>query len=188
MQNTAIDKNSREYLMKNIASSRINLLMVIVFTVVNIILLLTEADTYFLFSASVPYYLTLFGLIFDMGEGFALVIGTYTITALVISAVILAMYLVCWLLSKKNKVWFIVATVLFAVDTLALVVLSLDELSASIIDLVFHGWVMVSLIQAVISSKKLAALPVQEVPGQVVQEQPVAPAQEVEPWNRTDIE
>lgn len=50
-----VDKNSPEYLLKQIAGGRYSLLLILIFTVVNLVLLLVDSDRYFLFSASVPY-------------------------------------------------------------------------------------------------------------------------------------
>lgn len=166
-QTNVIDKNSPEYLQKQIAGARYSLLLILIFTVINLVMLLIGVDEYlygegvryFLFSASVPYNLTMFGISFDLG------IDTFTITALVISAVILGVYLLCWLLSKKKIGWLTVALVMFVLDTLALLGLSLwmETLTNDILDIVFHGWVIVELVQALAANKKLKAMPA-EVP------------------------
>lgn len=152
-----------EYLYKQVAGARSSLLMVIIFTVVNLAMLLLESGRYFLFSASVPYYMTAIGMGMDLGSGEA-GIGTFTIVALVISAVILVFYLLCWLLSKKHPGWFVVAMIGFLLDTLALVgmCLLMGMLAESIMDLVFHGWVVVELIRAIGANKKLKKLAAQE--------------------------
>ena len=66
---SAVDKNSREYLENKMKSARHSLLLVLIFTVVNLVLLLADGNTYFLFSASVPYYLTAFGMGMDADAG-----------------------------------------------------------------------------------------------------------------------
>ena len=43
--------------------SRGNLMIAVVFTLVNIILALVGGDIYFLFSASIPYYLVVYGMV-----------------------------------------------------------------------------------------------------------------------------
>ena len=62
-------------------------------------------NTYFLFSASVPYYLVFVGMGIENGfvDGAWNVKGTLTYTGLVIALVIVAVYLLCWLLSKKLR-------------------------------------------------------------------------------------
>ncbi len=186
-----VDKNSREYLTRKVSGARGTLLMVVIFTVVNLVLLLLQADTYFLFSASVPYYFTALGMGMDMGMG-ADGIGTFTITALVISAIILVLYFLCWLLAKKRPGWYIVAIVLFVIDTAAFLYMAsqLDLLTSSIIDVVFHGWVLIELIQAVSANKKLQSMPeaVVDSEGDLVAEPVPAPAIPEDPWERKDIE
>ncbi len=160
-------QTSRESLMRQAASGRSSLLLVLIFSVVNIIMVLLDTDTYFLFSASVPYYLTMLGKGMDNGfvNGSWDVNSTYTITALVISAVILTIFLLCWILSKKRSGWLTVAAVLFVLDTLALAVFTFtlyDSPAVNIMDFIFHIWVIASLIHGAFASKKLKKLPAEE--------------------------
>ena len=157
MQNTKVDKNSPSYLEGRLSSARYSLLLVILFTVVNLVLLLTQSDRYFLFSASVPYYLTAFGMGMDQGVGGSV----FTVTALVISALILAAYLICWHQSKYHWVCTIIALGLFAIDTILLVVIvmNLELLRENILDLLFHAWAVTELVRAVIAQRKLQTLP-----------------------------
>lgn len=157
-----VDKNSREYLERRMLTSRSNLIVVILFTVINLVLLVVEYDRYLLFSASVPYYLTVLGIVMDYQWGGE----TYMITALVISAVILAVYLVAWLLSKKRPGWLTFAAVFFTLDTVALVWFSITLLEnplANTLDLIFHLLIVWQLFQGVRSAKKLRELP-EEIP------------------------
>ncbi len=179
-----IDKNSREYLQRRLSGARTNLLLVIAFTVINLVLLLTDSGRYFLFSASVPYELTFLGAVINYQETGA-IMGTYTYTALVISAVILAVYLLSWLFSKKRTGWYIVALVMFSLDTLVLILLNLDILSECILDIILHAYVIFDLVQAILAGKKLKTMPIEAVAAPAAA--PVyTPAEE--PWNRKDAE
>jgi len=152
-----VDKNSPEYLAKQVSGGRYSLLLILVFTVVNLVFLLLDADRYFLFSASIPYFMTAFG----MGLDGALGGTTYTNTALVISAVILVVYLVCWFQGKNRTGWLIAALVLFSIDTLGLIYVSfvmLEDPASCIVDFLFHGWAIFELIQAVCCAGKLKKL------------------------------
>ena len=152
-----MDKNSRGYLEKSFNSSRSTLIGVLLFTVINLVLLVAQSERYFLFSASVPYYLTVLGMVMDSWGG-----SGYMITALVISAVILVVYLVAWLLSKKRRGWLTAAAVLFTIDTVALVWFSIALLEnplVNIMDLVFHVLVLWQLFQGVRAGKKLREMP-----------------------------
>ncbi len=158
-----VDKNSPEYLTKQVAGGRYSLLLILIFTTVNLVLLLVDANTYFLFSASIPYFLTAFGMGMDMGM--ALGENTYTYTALAISAVILIVYLVCWFMGKKRPGWLVAALVLFIVDSLGLLYVTfalLENPAESIMDFLFHGWAIVELIQAVRCAGKLKKLAPQD--------------------------
>ena len=157
--NVGVDKKSPEYLARQVATSRYNLLLIVIFTVVNLLNLVLEQNSYFLFSASVPYYTTAVCMVRDLAATGS-IFGTFATVSLVVSAVILGVYLLCWFMSKKKSGWFIVALVLFAVDTVALVgfTLLLDMVGESVLDYVFHAWVIYSLIQAVNCSRKLKAL------------------------------
>ena len=154
-------KYSPEYLLKQTAGARASLLAVLIFTVVNLAMLLLEIDMYFLFSASVPFFLTRFAWGMDQDMYYLGLtsnsIGMYTYIALVISAVILVLYLLCWLLSKKRPGWLIAALVFFIIDTVALLVVSLllEILTENILDLVIHAWVLFELIQGISANYKL---------------------------------
>ena len=163
-QTDASGKNSPAYLQKQINGARQSLLMILIFTLINLVMLVLDSGRYFLFSASVPYYLTAFCMGMDYGMGGSY-FGTFTVVALIVSAVVLAVYLVCWLLSKKKPGWLILALVLFVLDTLVLVLVSLgfDMLADNILDFIFHAWVIVEMIQAAVSNKKLKALNAQNL-------------------------
>lgn len=153
-----------EHLLKQLAGARSSLLLVLVFTVVNLVMLLTDAGRYFLFSASVPYYLTAFGVGMDYGMGYT-GIGPMTMVGLGISAATLVLYLLCWLLSKKRPGWLVVALVAFTLDTLALLGLSLalDMLTGNIMDFIFHAVLIWELFQGISANKKLKKM-IEEAP------------------------
>ncbi len=146
------------------ASGRANLLLMIVFTVINIVLLLVNADVMFIFSATVPYYAVVFGYAFE--------IPTLVAIGIVFAAIILAVYLACWFFSKKHYGWMIAAVVLFAIDTvfMALLFVLFSELSG-IIDALGHIWVMYYLIIGVVSGAKLKKLAPEEELKEVIEAQ-----------------
>ena len=149
-------KGTREYWENKMRGGRYSLMLVLIFTVVNVAFLLLDFNSYFLFSASLPYYLTAFGKGIDNAftNGSWDVTGTYTLTALGISVVILGIFLLCWLLSKKRYGWLVAALVLFL-------------LMENLVDFLFHIWVLWELFQAVRAGKKLSMLPenLEGVPG-----------------------
>lgn len=149
-----------------------NLLLVIAFSVINIVLLVANASTYFLFSAFIPYFITDCGMFFsgsypaeyyyDMGD-FVFSNKSFLTVTVVIAAIILLLYFLCWFFAKKQKVgWLIAAAVLFGVDTLAMFALNGFSID-SILDVVFHIWVIWSLINGIITYYKLKKLPEEDL-------------------------
>ena len=157
---------------RNYKAGRSNLLLVIIFTIVSMITFYL-IGTYFLFSVYVP--LTVFSVFAVYGwaaggdpeivEGFEpeflellQSVGEFTWVAIgfVIGMLMLSVYFVCWLLSKKHPGALIVAAVLFATDC-AFVLMSFD--TSMIVDVLFHAWAMYYLISAIASHKKLKNIP-----------------------------
>ncbi len=154
-------------------SARGNLLMVILFTVVNIFLLVTNSNSYFLFSAFVPYILVENGWYYTgkypteaYGEyysemTFAADSLLYVLVA--VAVIILALYLLCWLFSKKQRAgWIVVALVFFALDTVGYLLYAfmygmLDM--SSVIDILFHAWVIYYLVGGLVAHAKLKKFP-----------------------------
>lgn len=145
MNNPVPDKNGPEYTISRYNGARSNLLLAIVFTAVNIVLTAAGSDLYFLFSIMLPYSM--------FGAGTVLT---------VLAVALLGVYVLCYFLSKDKRGWLTAALVLFIVDTLAfagifvLAVISGGlELGSSLFDVVFHVWVLISLIGGVRYGKKL---------------------------------
>jgi len=154
--------------------ARSNLLLVISFSVLNILLLVLGSSSYFLFSASVPYLLVtttmllcgLFPLEFYTGElSFILDLGfldiSYFIIALVITILILALYLLSFLLSKKKVGWLIFALIFFIIDT-AILFIFYGFSTSIIIDTIFHVYIIVSFIVGLHAHFQLKKLPEEE--------------------------
>lgn len=159
MENNEQILAKRQQFAKSYASARSNLLLAIILTVVNIVLFFAESGTMLLFSVSVPYYAVFIGFLFD-----ALEIG------IGVAAVVLIAYLLCWLFSKKNSGWLVVAAVLFAVDTLAMagLYLLMEDMSG-IMDAVIHICVMYYLVVGIRAAAQLKKLP--EVTQEMVTEE-----------------
>ena len=143
---------TRQKLQQRYATARVNLLLMMILTVVNIALLFTPMDLMMLFSAAVPYYGVAFGAFVE--------VPAFLIFTLAVAAVILVLYLLCWIYSKKHVAWMIVALVLFAIDTLMLIPATLLLLETPpILDFVFHALVLYYLILGTVSGCKLKKLP-----------------------------
>jgi len=191
-QAATVQLSQRQMLENTVNNTRHNLLLVLAFTVINILLLVSNANSYFLFSAYVPYMLVDYGMYYGgmypteyygeylsevtfLGKGFFGVM-------LVIAVVVLALYLLCWVFAKKNpKGWLIFALVLFSIDT-AVLLLWLEISVDLFMDYLFHGWVIVSLAKGLSAMNKLKKLPEDPVePEYIVDAAPVEEALEAAP-------
>ena len=168
--------SGRDLLENKVRICRSNLLLAMVFTLINIILLVFQADSYFLFSLLVPYRFVLNGMLFGGympaeyyvdENGFSYYIekqpGLLAMPG-VMAAIILGLYLLFFIMSKKSTAWLIPALVFVALDCLAYVGLILlygFEVS-DILDLAFHAWLLYYMITGVIASSKLQKLPPEE--------------------------
>lgn len=169
--------------------SRANLLWVVVFTLVNVVFSLLGQDSYFLFSASVPYFVSIFGrVLFD-----ELGAASYLVIAGVIAVLITGLYFLFWLMTKRHREWMDAAAVCFGVDCLALIVLIGFDVSM-IIDYLFHAYVMYYLVSGSIAAHKLAKMPPEEpvsmdagIP-QIVNETPAEESGEEVPAEETPAE
>lgn len=150
-------------------SARSNLLIALAFTVLNIVIAFFDGSSYFLFSLFVPYFLVLTGLLItgklsdewyaEGWEDLEFLDSSALVLMTVIAAVILCIYLLCWLLSKKEKVgWLIFGLVLVSIDT-ALMLLIQGIAVDSLIDIAFHVWVIISLASGIGAYNKLKKLP-----------------------------
>lgn len=167
-------------------SARHNLLLIVVFTTINLILLATNSNTYFLFSAFIPYAIVDLAM-FLCGKYPAEYYGDITeyefldtsvlAVMLVIAVVLVVLYLLSWLLSKKGRVgWLIFALVFFALDTLLMLLGGIEM--GMILDIVFHGWVIISLTGGIIAHFKLKKLPPEETVPDSQPEVPVLPEEQ----------
>jgi len=141
------------------SSARSNLMLMMVFTLVNTVLAALKGDIYFLFSCYAAHMSAVLGREFYDLTGSV----PYLLIGLGVALLVLLPYLVCWIQSKKRRGWLIAALVLFAIDTVMLAVDALAMAQASfIMDLVFHIWLLVSLFLGVRAGK--AALAEQAAP------------------------
>lgn len=145
-----------------------NLLIVVCFSVVNIVLLLTNSDTYFLFSAFVPYFIVNNGMYlcglypeeyyYDMPD-MEFMDKSFLAVTVVIAVVVLLVYLLCWFLAKKKKVGALIfALVFFVIDTVGMLWMTGFSMD-SVIDIIFHIWVIVYLIIGILAYYKIKKSP-----------------------------
>lgn len=150
-----------------------NILLVICFSVINIALLVTNAGSYFLFSAFLPYYIVDYGMFWcglypsEYYEGIAEIelmdISFFYVTIAVAVVIILA-YLICWIFARKKKIAaLITALVFFVIDTMSMLLISGFSLDSGM-DIVFHVLIIVSLSIGVAAYFKMKQESQQSVP------------------------
>ncbi len=147
--------------------SRANLLAVVAFTLINIVLLVLNANVYFLFSAAIPYLIADVGMLLcgRYPEEFYADLGDVTFydnsvfaILLVVAIAITLIYLLAWALSNKNRGgWLVFALMFFAIDTLVMLFVGGFSIM-SVVDLLFHAWVIYDLIVGIKASDKLKEL------------------------------
>lgn len=158
MNNEIMGTSQREEAQKKYKNARNNLILMIAFTLINVVLLALGSDTMFLFSATVPYFVAALGI-----ELTNLTIG------LIIAFIILLIYLICFIFSKKHYGWIVAALVLFVYDTICMCGLYfiVGDFSG-IIDVVIHIWVLYYLIIGVKYGAQLKKMPEEAADGEIV--------------------
>lgn len=151
MQNRNAALTPGEMAKQTYKGARNNLLLMLVFTLVNIVLAFVKSETMFLFSATVPYMTAVAGAYSED----TIFLGIWVC----ITVIIMVLYFLCWLLSKRHYGWMVGALVLFVIDTLVMasVYLNAQEISG-IMDIVFHVWILYYLIMGVKNGRKLDTL------------------------------
>lgn len=135
------------------AAARSNLLIMLLLTVVNVALIVAEADVSFMFSAYLPQFFFALGSLMEVPAFMGVMVA--------VTVVNLLLYLLCWIFSKKHWGWLLVATIVFVLDTVAMLLLMMPDFD--VIGIVFHAWVLVYLIMGVaagIKGKTAPAVPV----------------------------
>lgn len=160
--------SKKELLEAKYNNSIVNLLLVVAFSVINVVLLVVNSDTYFLFSAFIPYFVADMGMFYSGSypeEYYYDVPDTefadksFLIVCVAVAAAVILLYLISWFFAKKKKVgWLVFAAVLFSVDTVAMFVITGIN-SDMIMDIVFHAWVIFSLISGIVNYNKWKKLP-----------------------------
>ncbi|TQI65510.1 FAIM1 (Fas apoptotic inhibitory molecule) protein [Clostridium sp. KNHs216] len=121
-------------------------------TYVNLILILMNASLSFPFSATVPQLVL--GIALSWNEEAPSTV--LFVSGIVLSVIFASVYLLLYLLAKKRFWPVVVALVLVVLDTLVVLYLSLDDFTFYIIDIVFHAWLMWSLIKLIGARRKQA--------------------------------
>lgn len=157
---TTLEANLKRY-----SAARNDLLIMIILTVINIALMFTGSDSMMLFSASIPYFAV--GMGYWNGDSELLIFG------IVIAVVSVLLYALCWFMSKKKYQWLIVATILFVIDSAAMIYLyaSSGEFASGTFDIIIHALVLYYLIAGILTGKKLKSIKDDKTLGEGIREE-----------------
>lgn len=159
MNNEIKETSVRQIAEKKYSDARNNLILMIAFTLINLVLLVVGSESMLLFSASVPYFTVIIGIGSEIQE--------ILMACVAIAAVILILYLLCWIFSKKHYGWMIVALILFIIDSICMCALYIfAEDISGIFDVIIHIWVLYYLIIGVkygIQLKKMPEEAIEEI-------------------------
>ena len=165
-------QSERDILTNKYKNARNVLLWVSVFTLCNVLFAAFGGDTYLLFSATIPYIITLIASLMCgvypaeyteeiLGSAETLPMPVLYVV-LAIALAMIGLYVLAYFRSSKNRAgWLIFALVLFILDTLFMLLyagISLDWIT----DYIFHALILVSLISGLRTHAKLKRLPASE--------------------------
>ena len=146
----SLDKDSPQYIATKFNNARSTIIIGVLFTVINIIIALCGGDTEFLFSFSYPYYN------FDISDP----------VSIVVSVLILAFLVVCFLLTKKKCPYLLIgAFVVALLDTIFFCLVAYetylyvgkDVTFSLILDGAFHIWLLAGITIGIFYIKKYKA-------------------------------
>ena len=155
----------RDLLENRYNSTRRNLLLVAVVTLLNVVII--KSDMYYLFSAMLPYTIAYLAALFcgvfpaEYYEGEVMEFFPMSVfyVAIAVALVMIGLYVLAFFMSSKGRVgWLIFALVFFGLDTLFLLGfygISLDMT----LDYLFHIWIIVILSLGIGAHFKLKKLP-----------------------------
>lgn len=140
-----------ELLQRKIKKYQGYFLSLVIFTYVNLALLTVNASISFPFSAIVPQIVLIFGKLEYDVTGILFVYVLSVIFSLIFASV----YLLLYALSRRYIVPVWIALILIILDTCVVIFVGYNNISEVLIDLLFHCWIIWSLVQLLIARKTL---------------------------------
>ena len=150
------DRNTAVFILNAIRSARAAIFGMTLFTVINLAVLLFQGDSVLPFALSVPFCLTWAAQVLEHGA-----FGLLTWGALGISLVILSLFFLCGLLSRKHLSWLTAALILAVADLVLYVGFLLwltHSLSMNIVEILIKGMLLVILARGVTNARRLRQL------------------------------
>lgn len=160
--------SEKDILLGKYTSARSVFLLVIVFTLINMIIAIIGQDTYFLFSIYTPYLITFLGAlwcgkmpeIYYQGEDAVEPLENTTLMWVMFAAalIVVAIAFVLWLISKKpSTVKMTVILSLFVIDSV-LMILLVGLNTAMVLDYIMHAYIIYSLAVGISAAARFNAL------------------------------
>ena len=152
-------QSSRQRLEQQVKVARWVFFLAIPFTILNLLMILGNFGGFFLYSVSIPHYLTLICSVWDRSELGRLGLRTWASAA--VSLGLMVLYLVCWLKSREKRSWMKAGLGLAVLDLVIFLQASLflfGHPQLDILNLAFHLLAVVEMFQGVRSFRKLEEL------------------------------
>ena len=166
---TSAENRTRIRLRQRIVVSRMTILVITAVTLLNLLLLLVKVNYHFHLSAAIPYYMNWLGLkLSDYSD-----VTGFRVFAAFLTIGVFVFYVACWLFSSQKPVWLSAALVMYAIDTVMLIVLSFTVIKrpgACIFEILAHLLCLWILWNGVASGKRLRKMARRR---KVAEEQPV---------------
>ena len=187
-------KMYRAMLYTRYSAARMNLLLVVIFSVLNIITLMMGTGQ-LLFTAAIPYKIVEVGRVFCgfcsdeyyKQTGITPLFDKPLIALFIaIALLIITLVLLCWLFSKRRgaEKWLGFALALMSADTM--VAFLFGNPSTMLVDIIFHLLIIVLLFSGIGAYKKLRTLPRDDEPEEEYTEE--AEAEGTDPCEGSDAE
>ncbi len=140
-----MNKQEQKYL-----ADRSWLLIIAMFTMINIILIVMEVDRSFYFSAFIPMIASVLSHYFFDGT-------LKMLTVVVFCFMVVLIYLISYLFSKKNYFWLLIAAVLYTVDMVGMItfIVSMEYQTYWTLDIILHVIALFFLYRGFIIGKRL---------------------------------
>ena len=151
------ERKVRRQLRQHVGLGRTALLVLLVVSLVNQLMLLLKINYHFLFSAGVPYYLNWMALKLGEHEG----VTFFKVFALLVTLVIFAVYVSCWMFSAHQRRYLKIGLVIYCADTVLLVIFAFALLNnpfSCLLEILTHLVGIVFLYDGYRSAQQLARM------------------------------
>lgn len=145
---------------RRIKLARNILLYTLILTLLNVVFLLGNLNLFISYCGALPYYLVLFGKLFDNGYVFGIRNGEFTTTGMVMAGIVLAVYLLVWWFARSNRRWLWLSLWILVADLLLLISLAIFAFSEPLScfwEVVFHIAAIWAVANGLLADKKKTA-------------------------------